>query len=65
MSTRTRPPVPSPPNATGNGDAPEGNASELRERARDLLSAADRAIESALSPDSAQFLRNSVQSGGQ
>lgn len=65
MSTRMRPPVQSPPNAGGDGDTPDGNASELRDRARDLLSAADRAIETALSSDSAQFLRNSVQSGGQ
>ena len=65
MSTRTRPPIQSPPAAGGNGDSQEGMANELRERARNLRSAADRAIEDALSNDSAQFLRNSVQSGGQ
>lgn len=63
METRQRRPEPRPATGTPEGDG-DGSAA-LQQRARDLLTAADRAIERVLSQDSEQFLRNSVQRGGQ
>jgi hypothetical protein len=45
------------------GDA--GDQSELRERAASLLAAADEAISRALSRDSAEFLAQNRQMGGE
>jgi hypothetical protein len=41
------------------------SGSEIHERAADLLEVADRAIERALSGDSARFLSQNRQAGGQ
>jgi hypothetical protein len=45
------------------GDAPDQG--ELRERAASLLAAADEAISRALSRDSAEFLAQNRQMGGE
>lgn len=45
------------------GDAPDRG--ELRERAASLLAAADEAISRALSRDSAEFLAQNRQMGGE
>jgi len=54
----------------GPGGAPapgssEGNGDELRERARRLLEFGDATISNALSQDSARFLDQNRQQGGQ
>jgi hypothetical protein len=67
MNTRERDPrersQPGQPESAG-GSA-EGGGAETGERARELLEAGDRAIESALSKDSARFLAQNQQTGGQ
>ncbi|MBN2491651.1 MAG: hypothetical protein JXQ29_12450 [Planctomycetes bacterium] len=64
MSTRERrPEPPRPPGGTDGSE--EGGLDALRHAGSDLLAAADRAIDAALSRDSASFLRQSRQAGGE
>jgi hypothetical protein len=66
MSTRERRPQDRAMGAPrGSSTSPEAGAPELRERASELLAASDRLIERALSADSARFLSQTRQSGGQ
>ena len=62
---RTRPaerPTATAPNAGPDGS---GRMAELRRTGRDMLSAAERAIDRALSHDSERFLASSEQEGGE
>jgi len=56
----TRPLPQGDPNTTG-----DDNLEAIRDVARDLLAAGDRAIEHALSGNSERFLRANRQSGGE
>jgi hypothetical protein len=53
------------PGTPGTPSGGDGGGSELRARAEGLLAVGDAAIESALSGDSAAYLRANRQIGGQ
>ena len=66
MTTRERERIgrsPALPGETGSGEGPA--APDAAERARRLASAADRVIHATLSEDSARFLAQNRQEGGQ
>ena len=67
MSTREREPKDRPrPAGGGEGTGSDETGSiEARERAQRLADAGDRAIRAALSQDSARFLAQNQQEGGQ
>jgi len=66
MRTRDRQPQVRPvAEATSDQTSRVGESSPTRERADDLLRAADDAINKALSRDATRFLADSRQQGGQ
>ena len=66
MNTRERRPEERPVGSVPAAGATGGSGSgELQARASELLEAGDRAIARALSEDSARFLSQNRQSGGQ
>ena len=66
MNTRERTPEERPVGSAPAAGATGGSGTgELQARASELLEAGDRAIARALSEDSARFLSQNRQSGGQ
>jgi len=67
MNTRERSaiPVSPPPQVAGIGDGGSSGLDAIRQSAEAMLAASDAAIAKVLSKDSAQFIQQARQQGGQ